>query len=127
MMVQKIYESVKTSRGVDYRYLGIGKFSVYIGPKDTPEIINEDNVLKLLEFLDHLEADEMTAYATERSKLVDSLSEAKKREYGKLRKQELQTRFRSFRKLSVNDVWTFLDTIEKESPQIGRGDKSSKI
>lgn len=99
-MVNKVYETIRKSRGIDYRYWGIGKFSVYIGPKDAPDVVNEDNVMELLGYLDKKEDDDLKLYQKDRDKLVESLSEANHQKYLELRKEKLQTRRRRLGLLS---------------------------
>lgn len=92
--MERLYESVKPSKGIDYRYLGFGKFLRYMGPKSDPKRNNQKNVLELLNYLDRQEESDLKLYEEDRQKLVKSLSEANQGAYKEKRTAELQTRLR---------------------------------
>lgn len=92
--MERLYETIKPSRGIDYRYWGFGRYKKIIGRTDDPKKVNEENVLKLLNYLDLQEEDDLKLYQEDRDKLVKSLSEANRIKYEKLRKERLQTRLR---------------------------------
>lgn len=92
--MNRLYETIRTIKGIDYRYWGFGKVSKSIGPKNDPTKINEANILGLLNYLDQQEENDLKLYQDDRQKLVNTLSEDYKIKYQELRKEMLQTRLR---------------------------------
>lgn len=92
--MNRLYETIKKIKGIDYRYWGIGNYLRIIGPKSEPNKIKENNVMKLLDYLDRNEYEDLKLYQEDRDTLVKSLSEDKQKEYEKKRTAELQTRRR---------------------------------
>lgn len=92
--MNRLYETIRNIKGIDYRYWGFGKLSLIIGPKSDPAKVKEENILKLLGYLDNQEESDLKLYDEDRQKLVNSLSGDYQTNYLKLRKENLQTRLR---------------------------------
>lgn len=92
--MNRLYETIKKIKGVEYRYLGLGRILKFIGPKNEPDQVHERNVMGLLEILDRSEYKDLQLYEEDRQKLTKLLSEARQKEYLGKRTAELQTRLR---------------------------------
>lgn len=92
--MNRLYQTIKKIKGIEYVYLGFGKKLKYVHPVNDPSKIDEGNVLHLLDHLDHNEQNDLSLYEEDRRKLVSLLSEAQKQRYAEKRNAELQTRLR---------------------------------
>jgi hypothetical protein len=92
--MNRLYETVKKIRGIEYVYMGFGRMLKYVHPKDDQSKIDEGNILHLLDYLDQNERNDLSLYEEDRTKLVSLLSEAEQEKYLTKRTAELQTRRR---------------------------------
>lgn len=99
--MNRLYETIRKIKGIDYRYWGFGKISLIIGPKSEPTKVKEENVMRLLDYLDKQEETDLKLYEEDRQKLVNSLSEDYRTKYQQLRQQNLQTKLRPLTKIQT--------------------------